>query len=85
MQTYEQAGTWPGDGVDVDEATFGEFSGDAPEGKTRAAGGGGLPCWVDIPRRYNEWRRYRVLLSRVETSIAPDIEWPSIPSLSKQG
>lgn len=26
------------------------------------------------------WRKYRVLLSRVNTSTAPDITWPSIPA-----
>ncbi|EHX2578178.1 tail fiber assembly protein, partial [Escherichia coli] len=26
------------------------------------------------------WKRYRVLLNRVDTSIAPDIEWPVIPA-----
>ncbi|MCT8345394.1 MULTISPECIES: tail fiber assembly protein [Photorhabdus] len=26
-----------------------------------------------------EWKKYLVLLSRVDTSIAPDIKWPEIP------
>ena len=26
-----------------------------------------------------EWKKYRVLLMRVDTSKAPDIEWPKIP------
>ncbi|MQL46633.1 tail fiber assembly protein [Photorhabdus khanii] len=26
-----------------------------------------------------EWKKYRVLLSRVDTSQAPDIEWPEVP------
>ncbi|WP_272457482.1 ECs1072 family phage-associated protein [Escherichia coli] len=25
------------------------------------------------------WKKYRVLLNRVDTSTAPDIEWPAIP------
>lgn len=25
------------------------------------------------------WKKYRVLLSRVDTSLAPDIEWPPVP------
>ncbi|HDX1826743.1 TPA: tail fiber assembly protein, partial [Escherichia coli] len=25
------------------------------------------------------WKTYRVLLNRVDTSVAPDIEWPAIP------
>ncbi|HFQ7239116.1 tail fiber assembly protein [Citrobacter freundii] len=28
---------------------------------------------------YNEWRKYRVLLNRVDTSTAPDINWPTEP------
>ncbi|WP_320728628.1 tail fiber assembly protein [Enterobacter ludwigii] len=26
------------------------------------------------------WKKYRVMLNRVDTSKAPDIEWPEIPS-----
>ncbi|WP_288655703.1 tail fiber assembly protein [Pantoea sp. UBA6567] len=26
------------------------------------------------------WRKFRVLLNRVDTSIAPDIEWPTLPA-----
>lgn len=25
------------------------------------------------------WREYRILLMRVDTSLAPDIEWPAVP------
>ncbi|EKS5109754.1 tail fiber assembly protein, partial [Escherichia coli] len=25
------------------------------------------------------WKKYRVLLNRVDTSTAPDIEWPAAP------
>ncbi|HGD8119115.1 TPA: tail fiber assembly protein, partial [Escherichia coli] len=25
------------------------------------------------------WKKYRVLLSRVNTTTAPDIEWPTVP------
>ncbi|HCL9152111.1 tail fiber assembly protein, partial [Escherichia coli] len=25
------------------------------------------------------WKKYRVLLNRVDTSTAPDIEWPTNP------
>lgn len=28
-----------------------------------------------------EWKKYRVLLMRVDTSKAPDIEWPPVPGL----
>lgn len=29
--------------------------------------------------RLSEWKRYRVALSRIDTSKAPDIEWPVMP------
>ncbi|WP_330205549.1 tail fiber assembly protein, partial [Escherichia coli] len=29
------------------------------------------PCFVEV------WKKYRVLLNRVDTSTAPDIEWPT--------
>ncbi|MFP1767243.1 tail fiber assembly protein [Lonsdalea quercina] len=28
----------------------------------------------------NVWKKYRVLLNRVDTSTAPDIDWPESPS-----
>lgn len=28
------------------------------------------------------WRKYRVLLNRVDASAAPDIEWPDLPELN---
>lgn len=28
-----------------------------------------------------EWKKYRVLLMRVDTSAAPDIEWPTQPEV----
>lgn len=29
--------------------------------------------------RYDAWRKYRVLLTRVDTLLAPDIDWPEPP------
>ncbi|NHB87162.1 phage tail protein [Photorhabdus tasmaniensis] len=26
-----------------------------------------------------EWKKYRVLLTRVDTSQAPNVEWPEVP------
>ncbi|MEH3974847.1 tail fiber assembly protein, partial [Escherichia fergusonii] len=28
-----------------------------------------------------EWKKYRVLLNRVDTSVALDIEWPMTPEV----
>lgn len=44
---YKKAGTWPADAVQVSIDVFNEFSDTAPEGKKRASGADGLPCWVD--------------------------------------
>jgi hypothetical protein len=33
----------------------------------------------DEKARFNEWRKYRVLLTRVDTSTAPNIIWPEPP------
>lgn len=122
MANYMIAGSWPEDGIDVDDAVFYEFTGEPPPNKIRAVGEDGLPVWSDIPpvshemaiaaaeekksmliqwagesitplqdavdldmatdeekRRYDAWRKYRVLLTRVDTSLAPDINWPEPP------
>ncbi|MXE05818.1 tail fiber assembly protein, partial [Escherichia coli] len=28
------------------------------------------------------WKKYRVLLNRIDTSTAPDIVWPEIPAMA---
>ena len=28
-----------------------------------------------------EWKKYRILLNRIDTALAPDIEWPEKPAL----
>lgn len=33
----------------------------------------------DEKASFNEWRKYRVLLTRVDTNTAPDITWPDMP------
>lgn len=49
-QVYTDAGTFPADTVEVGDAVWLEFAGShPPDGKERAAGKDGLPCWVDIP------------------------------------
>lgn len=34
---------------------------------------------TDEKKRYDEWRKYRVLLMRVDVNQAPDIDWPPQP------
>ncbi|WZX60077.1 DUF4376 domain-containing protein [Salmonella enterica subsp. diarizonae serovar 58:r:z53] len=49
-QAYIDAGSFPDDTVDVSDDVWLEFAGNhPPEGKQRAAGKNGLPCWLDIP------------------------------------
>ncbi|MBD2786383.1 tail fiber assembly protein [Xenorhabdus sp. DI] len=48
-QDYINAGSWPDEGIDVDETVFNEFTGQPPEGKQRVTGSDGLPTWEDIP------------------------------------
>ncbi|EJI2430606.1 DUF4376 domain-containing protein [Salmonella enterica] len=49
-QVYIDAGTFPADTVEVSDDVWLEFAGNhPPDGKERAAGSDGLPCWVDIP------------------------------------
>ncbi|EAW9708498.1 DUF4376 domain-containing protein [Salmonella enterica] len=46
---YQNAGNWPQDAAEVEESVFTTYSASPPQGKQRAAGKNGLPCWVDIP------------------------------------
>ncbi|AUZ66618.1 tail fiber assembly protein [Citrobacter amalonaticus] len=50
-EVYERAGTWPTDAVEVDAATFVEFTGLPPDGKVRIAGDDGMPAWGDVPAK----------------------------------
>ncbi|MCR9031244.1 tail fiber assembly protein [Citrobacter amalonaticus] len=115
---YVNAGTWPGDAVEVDEATFATFTQAPPEGKILGTVDG-LPAWVDISPLTQEeqtvineqqqtelrmiadseiawrqdavdaeiateeetaaladWKKYRVLLMRVDTAKPV---WPTPP------
>ncbi|MCC8367171.1 tail fiber assembly protein [Xenorhabdus sp. PB61.4] len=47
---YINAGSWPDDGIEVNDEIYSEFvSNIAPKGKIRAAGKNGLPAWRNIP------------------------------------
>ena len=35
----------------------------------------------DEKARFDAWRKYRVLLTRVDTSAAPTITWPEAPAV----
>jgi hypothetical protein len=75
-QDYICAGTWPDDGIEVDESVFIEFAGNIPpEGKMRIAGDDGLPSWGDIPPPTSEdlqrqaEQKQRSLLNDADTQI----------------
>ncbi|EIG0992384.1 TPA: tail fiber assembly protein [Salmonella enterica] len=117
--SYEQAGNWPDDLVEVTASIHIEYSGPAPEGKILGVDCDGMPAWVDIPAPTHDelvsraeseklrlktvadteiewrqdavdaeiatadesvaliaWRKYRVLLMRVDTSKPV---WPALP------
>ncbi|MFN1150014.1 tail fiber assembly protein [Serratia liquefaciens] len=124
MESYIEAGTLPGDLIEITDDTFQEYFIELPPaGKYRIANNRGLPEWADVPpptkeslvamaeserqnrlavstamvaplqdavdldiatdeekQQLTDWKKYRVLLSRVDTSTAPDIEWPKAPS-----
>ena len=48
-EDYLSAGTWPQDGLEIDDEKALSFMGEPPEGQVRVAGDDGLPCWADIP------------------------------------
>ncbi len=122
---YVEAGSWPEDGVEVDDEIFKEFTGEPPVGKVRGVEDG-FPCWIDAPpptrdeliaaavlekqvrtgqtndyindkqwpgkaaigrlkgdelAQYNWWLDYLDALEAVDTSSAPDINWPVPPEV----
>ncbi|NRF60575.1 tail fiber assembly protein [Citrobacter braakii] len=118
-EVYISAGSWPENGVDVDDETMTTFTSAAPKGKTLGFDKKGNPAWIDIPplsaeqqivqaeqkrttlrsiadneiswrqdaydaeiataeetAALSEWKKYRVLLMRVDTAKP---EWPTPP------
>ncbi|MCS2172249.1 tail fiber assembly protein [Scandinavium sp. TWS1a] len=123
---YNEAGTWPADGVVISGTKYTEFSGAPPKGKVRVVGEDGFPAWDDIPpptpqeemvaaetqkqslidqansyinskqwpgkaalgrltdaekEQYNVWLDYLDALEAMDTSSAPDINWPGAPEV----
>ena len=48
-ESYDVAGTWPDDAVEVTDATWQEFIAAPANGKQLRADSSGGPAWVDIP------------------------------------
>lgn len=74
---YIKSGTWPENGVEVDDDVFEQFSGESPAGKMRGASGDGMPAWVDIPPPTPEElfavaaQKKSILLAEASSIIAP--------------
>ncbi|MFQ6290470.1 tail fiber assembly protein [Yersinia enterocolitica] len=49
LEVYADAGTLPGDLVEIDDDVYAQFSDMQPIGKKRGANKKGMPEWVDIP------------------------------------
>ncbi|EPF15291.1 Caudovirales tail fibre assembly protein [Cedecea davisae] len=49
QESYELAGGWPADGVNISSGDFEKYTAPPPEGKCRVAGKDGLPEWKEIP------------------------------------
>lgn len=71
-QDYIDAGTWPSDGIEVDDSVFEEFY-IAPPGKIRVGGDDGLPVWADIPTPPNSELR-KAALAALSSTYQDDIE-----------
>ncbi|MFA3779576.1 phage tail protein [Yersinia sp. 1652 StPb PI] len=48
IEAYQQASSWPEDGIEVSEDVFITYSGMPPEGKMRGTVEG-MPAWLNIP------------------------------------
>ena len=46
--SYQKAGEWPNDGIEIEDSVATEFMQEPPEGKYRNVIAG-MPAWVDIP------------------------------------
>lgn len=82
---YEASGTWPSDGVEVDDSVFELFAlAPAPEGKTRAAGPDGFPVWVDAPPQsvqVTSVSRFQALAALMHAGLLADVTtWANDPA-----
>lgn len=77
-EVYISAGSWPENGVDVDDETMAIYTGVAPQGKTLGADKNGNPAWIDIPPLSAEQQiiqaeqKRTVLRSMADKEIARD-------------
>lgn len=84
-EAYEASGTWPSDGVEVDDSVFEQFAlAPAPEGKVRAAGPHGLPIWEDAAPQsvqVTKVSRFQALAALMHAGLLADVTaWASDPA-----
>lgn len=90
--SYVAAGSWPEDGVEVEDDVFATFSGTPPEGKMRGLGDDNQPAWVEVPApSYTEdqvkaqARGYRdAFLSATDVMVVPDFTICDMPLTDEQ-
>lgn len=120
-QSYIDAGSLPGDVIEVSEGVRDIFNGQPPDNHKLGVDGKGMPVWTKLSKEeyvinaqaikknfireanyfindkqwpgkaaigrlngdelamYNLWLDYLDALEAVDTSSAPDIEWPTTP------
>ncbi|WP_159281470.1 tail fiber assembly protein [Rahnella variigena] len=77
-EVYDDAGSWPDDGVAVSDVVYREYQTlPPPEGKVRVAGNDGLPAWADIPApsvaelKAEATAMLSALMAKANAAIAP--------------
>ncbi len=88
IMDYKMEKVWPDDAVLVAEQIVNEFIGEPPDGKIRASGPDGLPCWVDIPPlTHDELMSYAEETKRSRIASANHYinskQWPSRLTLGR--
>ncbi|ELP5719706.1 tail fiber assembly protein [Enterobacter asburiae] len=73
QENYEEANSWPTDGVEVSDEEFSEYTGVPPQGKMRGSTPEGMPTWIDIPPRPNSELR-KAALALLSNKYQDDIE-----------
>ncbi|RKF66634.1 tail fiber assembly protein [Rahnella variigena] len=77
-EVYDDAGSWPDDGIAVSDVVYREYQTlPPPEGKVRVAGNDGLPAWADIPApsvaelKAEATAMLSALMAKANAAIAP--------------
>ena len=66
---YELAGNWPAAGIDVDSATFTEYTAAPPPGMMLGCDASGDPCWVALPQQTTDEQISLALTAAVQAHL----------------